>query len=156
MPLGVGTVVRLLSAAAFTEVELDRLCNAVLGVSLSGITDSIDVRGRNRAIVQYAHQYGYLSELVASILDSAGDRPAVQNLIVGDDMEQSPNSGNGNYNVLLLAAKMDRVLEELADIKSRLRAVESCNRTPINWSLVLVGVSVAVASIVFSLSMVVR
>lgn len=112
MPPGWNQINALLAAAAFTPAELEVLCQSVFGTALSGITSSADPDVQSDAIVSFAIKYGMLRELTDMVLHESARRPAVQNLLLSDDMQQG---GDGqttiNNQLQILTMRVDRVLE---------------------------------------------
>ena len=92
MPVGWKAVRSLLLAAAFSQAQLEALCQTVFGASLTGISNSADPQEQADAIVEFAQQYGLIRELTDMILHNAANRPAVQNLLLSDDMDASATS----------------------------------------------------------------
>lgn len=157
MPPHYGAVRALLAAAAFTRHELDIICQHAFDRDLAAImeqaaerTDPID------AIMEYAVRYGLVAAVAEYAIEGGAGRPAVQNLLLSDNMEQpAPQSQNGNYqyNLLRIEAKIDNLTERVsaltansAEYERRLRSVERvAERPPLNWSVIMFAISIAVA-----------
>lgn len=123
MPPGWNQIRSLLLAAAFTPAELEGLCQAVFGSSLSGITTATDATGQADAIVNFAIQYGLLRDLADLVLNQSARRPAVQNLLLSDDMQgDAQTAAIANQLTALqnsmhaLTARVDRSLEQQAQL----------------------------------------
>ncbi len=123
MPPGWNQIQALLVAAAFTPAELEALCQSVFGASLSGITQSTDANAQAEAIVQFAISYGMVRELADTVLYQSARRPAVQNLLLSDDMQSEAqvaaitNQLTALQNsVHALTSRVDRSLEQQAQL----------------------------------------
>ncbi len=111
MPPGWNQIQALLVAAAFTPAELEALCQAVFGSSLSGITTATDATEQADAIVNFASQYGLLRELADMALYHSARRPAVQNFLLGDDMQSDAQAAAIQNQLQMITVRLDRVLE---------------------------------------------
>lgn len=123
MPPGWNQIQALLVAAAYTPAELETLCQSVFSASLSGITQSTDANVQAEAIVQFAINYGLVRELADAILYQSARRPAVQNLLLSDDMQGDAQAAAiANQLTALqnsmhaLTARVDRSLEQQAQL----------------------------------------
>lgn len=63
------------------------------------------------AIINYAARYNLLRELADMIMHYASNRPAVQNLLLSDDMQSDGQTANIHQQLQTLTVRMDRVLE---------------------------------------------
>ena len=166
MPVGYGALRAILMAAAFTPTELERICQAALGVSLSGLTTDGDGTTQADALIAYATRYDLLRNLAATILDAAADRPGVQHLLLSDNMEQQPTPPNGNYqyNLLRIEAKLDSMNEKMDTIRHehnedrrRIAALEAARSgSPLNWQIIAVTLIFAVIAATATWAMAVR
>ena len=112
MPPGWNQIQALLVAAAFTPSELETLCQAVFGTALSGITTATDANEQADAIVAFAVQYGLVRELTDIVLHEAARRPAVQNWLLGDDMQSDAQAAAIQNQLQMITVRLDRVLEQ--------------------------------------------
>lgn len=112
MPPAWNQIQALLVAAAFTPAELEALCQAVFGASLSGITQSTDANVQAEAIVQFATNYGMVRELADAVLYQSARRPAVQNLLLSDDMQSEAQVTAIQNQLQMITVRLDRVLEQ--------------------------------------------
>ena len=154
MPVGYGALRAILMAAAFTPSELERICQAALGVSLSGLTTDGDGTTQADALIAYAARYDLLRNLAATILDAAADRPGVQHLLLSDNMEQPQPQQNGNqqYTMLRIETKLDALAEKMSVImqehnedRRRIAALEAARSgSPLNWQIIAVTLIFAV------------
>jgi hypothetical protein len=133
----------LLLAAAFSHEQLESLCQTVFGASLKGITKSEDPQAQADAIVEFAQQYGLIRELTDMILHNAANRPAVQNLLLSDDMslEDGKNS-NASMDMVRLEHKVERLADKL-DALAAIVAVMQHSREPLNWNIIVIGIIVS-------------
>jgi hypothetical protein len=136
---GWSSISSLLVAAALSPEHMNLLCEGVFGTTLKGITTATDPQQQADAIVDYAARYNLMRELADMIMRHASNRPAVQNLLLSDDMQLDSQSGNIQNQLQTLTVRMDRVLElqmaqaaENAEMQrwrnatdQRLRSVES-------------------------------
>lgn len=112
MPPAWNQIQALLVAAAFTPAELESLCQAVFGSSLSGITTATDATEQADALVNFAIQYGLLRELADLVLAQSARRPAVQNLLLSDDMQTDAQAAAIQNQLQMITVRLDRVLEQ--------------------------------------------
>lgn len=120
MPPGWNQIRSLLLAAAFTPAELEGLCQAVFGSSLSGITTATDANEQAEAIVAFAIQYGLLRELADLVLGQSARRPAVQNLLLSDDMQTDAQAATLANELQRVSIRLDRLFEQNAQTASTL------------------------------------
>ena len=166
MPVGYGALRAILMAAAFTPSELERICQAALGVSLSGLMTDGDGTTQADALIAYAARYDLLRNLAATILDAAADRPGVQHLLLSDNMEQPQPQQNGNqqYTMLrietkldALAEKMNTIIQEHNEDRRRIAALEAARSgSPLNWQIIAVTLIFAVIAATATWAMAVR
>ncbi len=116
MSVGWKAVRSLLVAAAFSQEQLDRLCQTVFGASLSGISGSADPQVQADAIVGFAEQYGLIRELTDMILHNAANRPAVQNLLLSDDMD-SATTMQGEFQRVNM--RVDQICTQMGQVVAR-------------------------------------
>lgn len=90
---------------------METLCQGVFGTSLKGITMATEPHEQADAIVNYAVRYGLLRELADMIMHHASNRPAVQNLLLSDDMQGDAQTSSIQDQLRTLTVRMDRVLE---------------------------------------------
>ncbi len=112
MPPGWNQIRSLLLAAAFTPAELETLCQAVFGTALNGITTATDANEQADAIVAFAAQYGLVRELTDIVLHEAARRPAVQNFLLGEDMQSDAQAAAIQNQLQMITVRLDRVLEQ--------------------------------------------
>lgn len=166
MPVGYGALRAILMAAAFTPSELERICQAALGVSLSGLTADGDGTTQADALIAYAARYDLLRNLAATILDAAADRPGVQHLLLSDNMEQPQPQQNGNqqYAMLRIETKLDALTEKMTTMihehnedRRRIAALEAARSgSPLNWQIIAVTLIFAVIAATATWAMAVR
>ena len=168
MPVGYGALRAILMAAAFTPSELERICQAALGVSLSGLTTDGDGTTQADALIAYAARYDLLRNLAATILDAAADRPGVQHLLLSDNMEQPQpqpqQNGNQQYAMWRIETKLDALSEKMNTImlehnedRRRIAALEAARSgSPLNWQIIAVTLIFAVIAATATWAMAVR
>lgn len=150
MPPGWNQVRALLLAAAFTPAELESLCQAVFGTALNGITTATDASEQADAIVAFAIQYGLVRELADIVLWQSARRPAVQNLLLSDDMSIPTDGQQGLQNqpnpmdIIRLENRVERLSDKVDVLAHKVDML--LQRAPLNWNIVGWGIVVAVAA----------
>lgn len=78
-------------------------------------------------MVTYAKQYGLLRQLAAAIIYTGADRAGLQNLLLGEDMEQagSKQQDSNTYIMLRIENKVDNISLRLDNFEQRMRTVEA-------------------------------
>lgn len=103
----------LLLACGFDPAQLERITQQSMGTGLDAITTASDPAERARAIVDYASRYGLVRELAATVLTAGADKPALQNVLLGDNM--SLEDGRTTQNIALDLAKLESRVERMFD-----------------------------------------
>lgn len=158
MPTSWRALRALLIAAAFSPEQLAKVCQTAFGCDLAAITSAQDAAQQADAIIAYAVRYDLLRELADVVLSASADRPAVQNLLLSDDMQDS--GGNGASSIPFqqrIESRLDRIIETqaqqgaiLAELQrwasatdARVRALEAhgnnAGTITINWNIIMFG-----------------
>jgi hypothetical protein len=92
--------------------------------------------------VEFAQQYGLIRELTDMILHNAANRPAVQNLLLSDDMslEDGKNS-NASMDIVRLEHKVERLADKLDA-----HIAFTQNTQPLNWNIIVIGIIVSIVA----------
>lgn len=102
-------------AAGFTSRELGIIAESALGTSLDGITQEAEPQRQAIALIQFAEKHEMVRDLRRVVLYTGADRPALQNLLLSEDMTiASGSDSSGNYIMLRVEAKLDQALAEQA------------------------------------------
>lgn len=105
-------------AAGFTSRELGIIAERALGASLDGITQESEPQQQAIALVEFAEKHGMERELRSAVLSGGADRPALQNLLMGEHMTSQESgerdNNQANYAMLRIESKLDQVLAEQA------------------------------------------
>ncbi len=157
----------LLLASGFTTAQLSGITQSSMGTALEAITPATDPAEQVRAIVAFAGRYELIRELTATVLSAGSDRPALQNLLLDDNMslEDGRTAQSTALDLVRLENKVDRqfdrmdskmeatllevrnALAEVRNVLSELRALRmDTGRQPITLS------GKAVVFIVFTLA----
>lgn len=105
-----------MTAAGFSSRELGIIAETSMGTALDGVTQATEPNEQALALVQFAERYGLLPNLRRAVLYTGADRPALQNLLLGNDMESvsgRQQDSDGMYARLRMEAKLDRLIEEM-------------------------------------------
>lgn len=101
-------------AAGFSSRELGIIAESSMGTALDGVTQAKEPTEQAIALVQFAEHYGLLPSLRRAVLYTGADRPGLQNLLLGNNMESSGGKqiDNAIYERLLVQQKLDQLLTE--------------------------------------------
>lgn len=125
MPPGWNAIKAVLVAAAFTTEQLESLCQTAFGASLTGITQSTDPEQQAEDVVTFAVRHDLVRELSSLAIRLSSDRPAVQNMLLSDDMVS-----DGQANELARQTmRMDRIAEQTQQILAELAAMRQWQAT---------------------------
>ena len=156
MPTSWRALRALLIAAAFSPEQLAKVCQTAFGCDLAAITSAQDAAQQADAIIAYAVRYDLLRELADVVLSASADRPAVQNLLLSDDMQDSGASSAAPFQQRI-ESRLDRIIETqaqqgaiLAELQrwasatvARVRALEAhgnnAGTITINWNIIMFG-----------------
>lgn len=164
MPVGYGALRALILAAAFSPEQIERICQLCFGVSIGGITPSTQPIEQVDAMLAYALRYDLIRQLAEITLDAAAGLPAVQNLLLSDDMENTSGPNSQQYFMLRIEAKLDAITERLtvmasehAEDRRRIHALEMTRTgSPLNWQIIAVTLIVAAMAATATWAMAVR
>jgi len=140
----------LLLACGFDPAQLERITQQSMGTGLDAITTATDPAEQVRAIVAFAGRYGLIRELTATVLTAGSDRPALQNVLLDDNMslEDGRTTQETALNLVRLENKVERLsdrVSELANAVTSLTHIMQSGRqaTPLNWNIIWIGFIVA-------------
>lgn len=105
-----------MTAAGFSSRELGIIAESSMGTALDGVTQATDPVEQALALVQFADRYGLLANLRRAVLYTGADRPALQNLLLG---EFSMNGGDGQPNLTYIITNIDRKLDQVLTEQNR-------------------------------------
>ena len=129
--LDAGTLKSLVAAGRLSTLQLERICQAYFAQSLTLISGASTPDQQAEDMIAYAIQYHLTRELASGLLAATVESPAVQNLLLSDtNLTPEPNGTNGNYNLMRLENRLDRIGEKLDAIDRRLAVVESAQTRP--------------------------
>jgi len=150
MPPTPARLYELLIAAGFTQAQLDSITQSALGTGLSAITTSAEPAEMVLAVIRFAERYGLIRELTATVLTAGSDRPALQNVLLDDNMslEDGRTTQETALNLVRLENKVERLsdrVSELANAVTSLTHIMQSGRqaTPLNWNIIWIGFIVA-------------
>jgi hypothetical protein len=148
------TLSHLVDAARLSTPELENICQSVLGVSVSSISNASTPAQQARDMVVYAGQYGLLRQVAAAIIERGSDRAGLQNLLLGNDMDNT-RTQNIALDLVKLESRVERMFDKLdakldaAILEMRHMRAESATHQPISLSgRALMFVIVALAALV--------
>lgn len=140
MPPTPARLYELLIAAGFTQAQLDSITQSALGTGLSAITTSAESAEMALAVIRFAERYGLIRELTATVLMAGADKPAIQNVLLDDNMslEDGRTQQSTALDLVRLEGKVERLAERVTDLANVVgtlsRAVQvqsNDNRQPI-------------------------
>ena len=105
----------LILACGFTPPQLNSITQTSMGVGLSEISPFTEPAARARAIVDFAEGYGLIAPLTATILSAGADKPALQNLLLDDNMslEDGRAAQSTALDLVRLESKVDRQFDRM-------------------------------------------
>ncbi len=127
MPFNESVLHALASASKFSTSQLNGISNSVLGTALTSISSESTPERQAQDMIEYARQYDLLRELAAAFLYTGADKPGLQNLLLGEDMEQasSKQQDSTTYIMLRIENKVDNISLRLDNFEQRMRTVEA-------------------------------
>lgn len=127
MPIDENVLVALVDAAKLSTPQLERIAQSVLSVSLSELSHASTPAQQARDLITYAVQYDMVRELAAALLYTGADRPGMQNLLLGSDMESvgGKQQDSNTYIMLRIENKVDNISLRLDNFEQRMRSVEA-------------------------------
>lgn len=104
----------LLLAAGFTAAQLDSITQSAFGTGLSAITPSADSAEQAAAVIRFAERYGLIRDLTAMVLANGSGKPALQNLLLDDNM--SLEDGRVQQSTAIDLVRLENKVERLTDV----------------------------------------
>ena len=144
----------LLLACGFDPAQLERITQQSMGTGLDAITQATDPAERARAIVEYATRYNLIRELTATVLTAGSDKPALQNVLLDDNMSLEDGKSTAldvvrlEHKVERLSDKVDGLTSVVSTLSATLNAVLQHREgaQPLNWNIIIVGIMVSIVA----------
>jgi hypothetical protein len=138
------TLSHLVDAARLSTPELENICQSVLGVSVSSISNASTPAQQARDMVVYAGQYGLLRQVAAAIIERGSDRAGLQNLLLGSESmsTQQDDQRNHGLDIVRLENRVGRLEDRFNELAHQISLM--AQRAPLNWTIIIVAIVLAV------------
>ena len=133
VPIEEDVLVALVDAAKLSTAQSERIAQSELGVSLVELSSASTPAEQAKDLIAYAVQYDMVRQLAAAFLYTGADKPGLQNLLLGEDMEQagSKQQDGNTYIMLRIENKVDNISLRLDNFEQRMRTVEAAQATKV-------------------------